>query len=328
MKPISIVLLCLFAMAPFLLMAEVRSNALTAALSLRSHYDAVIDNALSDTADRLAASVTGHGYSDVEAIHVDADLAVEEFLDALADGLGAETASARARIAGKVPVMVVALHDSAVLYALLPVPDEEGQARFRHVCFPEVPYVWNDTKNACLIGFTMSSEVRVFDRETGETDVLSWQEAQVGGTQLFASEEDFVALRLRTLRDVVTGLMENGLQLSQPEGQHGSFDLPAAQDAAFRNGIRDVGMFAFLQGLPVGSEKTYQTFAFGGGRIVRRKPVTGWSNQGRRIYCRADCDDLLQAMGVPGFEMNDLRYFANPEEAASEGYAPCSLCRP
>lgn len=339
MKPLSIALLCLFILAPFLLMMEVRCDALMAAHSLRAHYDMVLDNAISDAADQMALHASETGYADASELRLASDLAVERFFASLCDGMGANTAVSRDRLRTHVPVIVVATREEALLYMPQSVEADDGSATRQYLCLHAAPYALQVGEGSPLVLFTMGSGIHVLSRETGESGHADWHAFSENGQRrdnigtletlpLFESVEEFESRRLKTIRDVVTQQLDTGLRLFSDTQSNGQFDLPASKAAAFRNAVSDVGLFAFVQGLPVGSEQTYQTFAFGGGRVVKREPVTGWAVGEDKRYCAPDCPLLLEHMAGGTLTPDDFRYFSSPREAAAEGYKACSGCRP
>ena len=339
MKPLSIALLCLFILAPFLLMMEVRCDALMAAHSLRAHYDMVLDNAISDAADQMALHASEAGYADASALRIASNMAVERFFASLCDGMGANTQGSRDRLRAHVPVIVVASREEALLYMPRSVEAGDGAGTQQYLCLYAVPYAFQVDEDSPLVLFTMGSGIHVLNRETGESGHADWHAFGENGQMrehtdtlgmipLFESVATYESRRLKTIRDVVTQQLDTGLRLLSATQPTGQFDLPASKAAAFRNAVSDVGLFAFVQGLPVGTEQAYQTFAFGGGRVVRREPVTGWVLGEDKRYCAPDCPLLMEHMAAGTLPLDDIRYFSSPREAAAEGYRPCSCCHP
>lgn len=340
MKPLSLAILCLFILAPFLIMTRIRCDALAATQSLRAHYDAVLDTAVSDASESLAWQMTGSGYADPVGDPLSEALAVETFFSSLGDGLGITGEASMDRLRSRVPVVVVAGRTQANLYLVCPSMTEGESGHSRHVCLQSVPYAWERAPGELLVMFTMGDEIRVVNQLSGNPTTGHWQMYSSDGqmstgenvsvvSRLFQSEEAFTGHKLRVIRDVVRSLLEKGILLSTRQEEMGTLLLPTSQDAAFRNAIADVGIFAFVRGLPVGSSREYQTYAFGGGRVVCREPVTGWENAGRKVYCSPACPVLRAALGAPPEgEAERFSYYSTPAEAAEQGYAPCVHCRP
>ena len=328
MKPLSIALLCLFVMTPFLVMADIRCDAVTAAQTLRTHYDQILDTAVSDAAQQMALQYTrdaqaGTVVADGEPV---SDLSVEAFFTAFCDGMGANTQTARERLRIHVPVIVVASRDSARLYMPRAVRSAEGKTACRHVCVNIMPYPYSYGMGDRTILFTTGTDIYMGDPLQGVGWTTHWQDAPVG--ERFADEATFEAARLRALRDTVACQLEMGLALAATSDVAGRFDLPAGRSAAFRNAVSDGGLFVFVEGLPVGSTESYQTFAFGGARVAAREPVVGWHSASAAWYCTEDCGELLARLGKGLIQPDDLRHFSNKEEAASEGFRPCPFCCP
>ena len=342
MKPLSIVLLCLFVMAPFLLMMEIRCDSLTAVQSLRTHYDSVLDNAISDAAQQLANHSAAADYGNDNDMDFDADLAVEMFFSSLCNGLGAQSQEAQDRLRERVPVVVVALRDQALLYLVRKTENHTLGSQYRHACVQVVPYMQMAPETEPLVLFSMGPEVRIMSRINGAAYLGDWHQFDEDGLlyeesdtadiatrkpMLFETEATFSASRMRAVRDAITRQLETGIAVTTRTDATGILNLPVIKDASFRNAVTGVGLFAFVKGLPVGTQQEYQTLAFGGGRVVHREPVTGWEQSGQRRYCSPDCAELLEALEQM-LIVDTVRYFSNSHEAALEGYMPCSHCRP
>ena len=357
MKPISLAILCLFAMAPFLLMTDIRSDSLAKSLELRAYYDTAIDNAISDAAWTMAGSVRdGAGYGSAGGLQVEEEAAVSAFYETLAAGLGAlGIPSAEARVRSHVPVLLTVGKESAVLRVQAAHLDRNGILVTELVRMPGKPYSWDPGDSRHLVRFTMGTDIQVYDRLDNTLQLDSWTRFAETLPGL-RTEEGFASKRLETVTRVVQSLLEEGMALVMSgssnipatvddvlavTGPHAGvivdlpgggsrfrFDLPKTEDAAFRRAVSDVGMLAFVQGLPVGGDKTYDTFAFGGGRVIRRTQVAGYLWDERFLYCRTDCRLFLERSGQAGFDTDALRFYTAAEEAAAEGYEPCPVCRP
>jgi len=352
MKPISLVFLCLFSMVPFLWMADIRSDVLARSIELRAHYDAAIDNALSDAAQVLAASVSdGRGYAASSGVSGDAGQAVDAFVASLTAGLGASPDEAgKALVRRHVPVIVSVGPDGANLYVCLPVRGVDGVRLYRTVCLPAAPYAWASKDGRHIVRFTLGDNVDV--AETGNNEVTSghWRECG-SAVQELVTEQGFRALRTDVVAGVVRSLLESGLDMVEAanapdaplgNGQQGNpadrmvsgrkdgavtrFDLPDIEDATFRRAVSDVGLLAYVHGMPVGYDRTYDTFAFGGARVVRRQAVAGYLWEQRRIYCLDSCPTFTARTGSPGFLSESLQWFADSREAAMAGFMPCPDC--
>ena len=354
MKPISLVFLCLFAMAPFLLMAEIRSDVLARTLELRSHYDAAIDNALSDASQVLALSVSGNnGYAASSGVSGDAGKAVEAFITSLACGLGASAdESGKARVRLHVPVIVSVGPDGAELFSVLPIRGSDGVRLCRTVRLPAVPYAWTSTDGLRIVRFTLGDAIDVAEIGTGVVVSGHWRDMGADLPEL-ATEKGFRSLRTEVVAGVVRSLLESGLEMAAAADAGGPddpmeeagmgalaassvfgldngvttrFDLPNIEDATFRRAVSDVGLLAYVKGMPVGFDRTYDTFAFGGARVVRRQAVAGYMWEQRRIYCRSSCPTYAARSGTSAFQQDSLHWFADSREAAMAGYSACSDC--
>jgi len=359
MKPISLAFLCLIAMAPFLLMAGVRADMLEKGLVLRTQYDAAIDNAISDASWVMAATVQGNaGYAGSRGVITNGDAAIVAFFDSLYAGLGAANIpAAEARVQAHVPVLLLVGNEGASLLVRSRCTDLNGVLVDKTIRLPERPYLSATDVGTGVIRFTLGDVVEVMNPDDGVIHATSWKEM---GEEIpaFSQQESFDEMRLDAVTKVVRELLEAGLEMtSQETGTmpdsaeavlpiHGAaagifshaagiaadgryrFNLPRTDEAEFRRAVSQVGVFAFVQGLPVGGDKTYDTFAFGGGRVTRTAGVVGYLFEGRFLYCEPGCPFYRRIASDAGFDADTIRFFSSAREAAAEGYQACSQCRP
>ncbi len=351
MKPISLAMIALFVFAPFLMLAKIQTDFLQKTLMLRQHYDTAIDNAVSDAAFVLAGSVRMQT-SDTEAHRFEADAqeALVAFFDSLSNGLGAAgDVMSESRVRSHVPVVLAVGYQGLILYTNSQYKDAQGVVVSGPVVFPEKPYIWVPEDGRKPVLFTMGSDVILYN--DGQVSPSSYLKAAALYPE-FSDREQFDTMRLSAIAKTVRDALSQGLSLAAmtPDVLHSSADgleafrqgrvqnlyrtesgsaflqLPTADDAAFRRAVSDVGLLAFVQGLPVGGNKDYSTFAFGGGRVVKRNGVVGYAWDSRLLYCVEDCVEFQKVSADPAFDLNTMVFFAGPEEAALEGYEPCPDC--
>lgn len=327
MKPISLSLLCLFVMSPFLFMADVHVDMLARKVELKAHYDNVVDNAAMDAAHGMAMTVAeGGGYVSTTGIMSNTDYGVEVFFDSLSHGLGIQnTESTEALIRSRVPVLVVVGAEYAVLYVSMFIKDDDGIAKLRTVKLPPRPYSHNLNDENSVVNFTMGETIHVADLDTGELSSSEWYNWN-SNTRLFISKENFVNMRLKAISATVTKLLDDGMILAGFGGGFKFFDLPLTEQASFRRAVSSVGLLAYIKGLPLGSDATYDTYAFGGGRIVKREQIVGYDFETAKVYCVFDCDLYAQRLKESSILADEITIFSSGREAAQNGYNPCLLC--
>ena len=98
------------------------------------------------------------------------------------------------------------------------------------------------------------------------------------------------------------------------------FTLPYITDEEWNNTISDVGVIAFFQGVPLG-EITFNHFAFGGSKLMKRDEIKGVINRDTNIkyYFSDTCMDKID---TSKFTFEET--FMNEREAAKHGYYPLS----
>src|SRR5690606_13235862 len=91
-----------------------------------------------------------------------------------------------------------------------------------------------------------------------------------------------------------------------------TFTLPLISQEDWHNTINDVGVLAFVQGIPMGN-KYYNNYALGGSRIVKKPVYHGIIANGRKYYYSSNaCTSSFSTQEV----------FTTKKEAASNGYIP------
>ena len=297
----------------------------------------------------LAASVTADtGYAASSGFSGDDRKAVDAFIASLAGGLGVSSDEAgRSRVRRHVPVLVSVGPNGAALHVCLPVRGPDGIALYRTVCLPAVPYAWSGSDGKYLVRFTLGEAVDVTELSTGTVSSGHWRLWCEAIPEL-GTDAGFRALRADTVAGVVRGLLESGLAMADDAsattaggdapaladhlgsgnetGVMTRFDLPDIEDATFRRAVSDIGVLAFIRGMPVGYDRTYSTFAFGGARVVRNQTLVGYEWESQRIYCREACQTYQLRTRTPGFATDALQWFTSAREAATTGYRPCSDC--
>ena len=106
------------------------------------------------------------------------------------------------------------------------------------------------------------------------------------------------------------------------------FYLPEIDDAEWINAVDDVSVMAFMQGIPIGTDSYYNSFALGGSRIVKTNYIYGTADN---KYHNSRCSDLSSAFDTDGYPIDGgaiTEMFLNKVDAAKAGFNPCLKCKP
>lgn len=97
-----------------------------------------------------------------------------------------------------------------------------------------------------------------------------------------------------------------------------NFKMPLIPEEEWVNTINDVGIFAFIQGIPVG-DQIYNNYAFGGGRLVKKSSIHGGVDPatGNKYYYQSRCTVPYQPAEI----------FDHKKDAARSGYFPAECVK-
>ncbi|NGZ74502.1 hypothetical protein [Saccharibacillus alkalitolerans] len=291
------------------------------ALRLSGRYNAILKEAVRDAGYVLndtAEQDYQPGYGSKKFFRANKERAVDTFYRSLALNFGAEDDPvALGALAGYIPAIAVIDYDGYFIYATESFVDSSGQTRLKAVWSPKKPYAYSDAEGN-TIQFTLDSFVKSYDKETA-TWIQGFREEIASRTtiKLLQNAETFENVRRRAIVNAVQDDLAYAInrhnQYATRYGIDYVFTLPQVSKEDWDNGIDDIGIAVFLQGIPVG-DRSYNNYAFGSGRLVRSKTVYGAVDpvSGIRYYSREPAE--LPA----GIEET----FESEKEAASSGYFP------
>ncbi|PWK05005.1 hypothetical protein [Tumebacillus permanentifrigoris] len=324
------------------------------ALHLETRYNAAITSAVQDGAQALTFNEKPEfeaGYGSVKKYRANKEAALDTFLHTLYLNFNAEDAVTQGTLMKYIPLVAVVDFDGYYLYE--PKPYFNGtETEYRHVFSEKKPYVYLDA-DGNNIGFTLDDTVQVYDRAHNR-----WEEGRLEDVEKKLNREYYVDSQNALLspamhewvlqRQAGNNLFDNirrttiiqALQqdveteinryntYSQQQGITYTFTLPTIDQEQWNNTVDDIGLLAFIQGIPMG-DKTYNNYALGGSRIVKREALVGVREvitrnpdgtvvYGNRMYSfRESC--------LPQFDMTNYdrtETFTTEKEAASKGYRP------
>lgn len=327
MKIVNFALLFVLIFFPVFRIASIHLDDQHTALRLSSRYDAMLRTAVQDAGYVLndtTAQGDQPGYGSRKFLGTDKERAVETFYRSLALNMGTgDDPAALGALAAYVPAIAVIDYDGYFIYATESFVDSGGQTQLRAVWSPKKPYAYSDAGGS-VIQFTLDRFVKIHDRSR-QIWVQGMREEIASETNvpLLKDADTFESVRRRTILNGIQNDLAHAIhrhnRYAARYGVDYLFTLPQISREEWDNGIDDIGIAAFLQGIPVG-DQAYNHYAFGGGRLVRIKQVYGAADpiSGIRYYSRDRAE-----LPAPNEET-----FGSEREAAQSGYFPIRRPKP
>lgn len=333
MKLISISIIFVIIIFPFLFIAGQQSDILMEDYKLRSYYDNVIDDAIQDAAFVLSQKGTDLSYSDTSNINTTKELAATTFFDCLYhsfDVYGNE--ASMAKVDACVPILIFLERDGFYLYALNSYMGQEGYTIVDHCWYPFMHYIGDELLDRYSVRYRLDEYVYVYDnvdKVLYEGDYESFRDQ----IEYFKDPQMFQNLRLSAVQRSVTDALKNYTEeynrWAKGRSLSVEIELPSVTDADWARAITDEGILVFAQGFPVLKGDSYKHYALGGARVIRKEPLVGYTYRGQMYYCRVQCRYYLNdVINDPTYDPENIIYFSNAYEAAKSGYHPCPCCRP
>lgn len=177
------------------------------------------------------------------------------------------------------------------------------------------PYAYVDSAGNSL-SFTLDQQVLAYDAVSRgwheglrqdirqQTTIPLLQDValfeQVRRTTIVRAIQDELAYRINRYNEIVS---RNGISYT--------FTLPLISDEDWNNTVDDVGVLAFVQGIPMGA-KVYNSYALGGSRILKKPTIIGAKKGTMKVYFRSSC----------GYSYPAEETFSSEQAAARKGYMP------
>ncbi|EHB64578.1 MULTISPECIES: hypothetical protein [Paenibacillus] len=312
---------------PLLLILGFRYESLEDIRYVEMKYTAALRSAVQDGSTNLNRNETQSfeaAYDSKKFMRADKDQAMKAFAQTLYMNMGIEDgdSASQAALWWYIPALVVLDYDGYFIYALQSYTNATGEEEMRHQWTPKLPYAWSDGEGNS-VQFTLDSFVRVYESSSSRW-YAGWRHELAGqsGVSLLQNEETFEHIRRITIVNAVQDRLAYYIQRHNESalrnGMTYIFTLPVISQEEWVNTIDDVGMLAFVQGIPLG-DRYYNNYAIGGARLVK-SPVYfgGVDERGLKYYFRDDCSFPFQVEET----------FSHPKEAAAAGYRERSCRNP
>ncbi|OZB95095.1 hypothetical protein [Paenibacillus sp. XY044] len=262
------------------------------------------------------------GYSSAKFFKADKELALDAFYRSLYANLGIEgDEAAQQTLDGYIPAIMVVDYDGYWVYSEVEYLGVDGEVYAKHLWQPKKPYSYSD-KAGNLIHFTLDNVMEAYDAASGTwTRGLQRELGPTSSIPLLQDGERFEQVRRTTIVQAIENDLANNInrhnEFAARNGISYVFTLPLISREEWNNSIDDIGIMAFIQGIPVG-DQALNNYALGSGRLVKSAVIRAGvdSRTGIHYYSRGDCADDLEV----------LETFTSPKEAAANGYfeKPCT----
>ncbi len=293
-------------------------------LELVTYYDGALRTAVQDAGVALVANerqMMGDEikYDSEKKIKLNKEEAIEAFYRTLYLNFGiVEDKLAQDLLRRYIPAAAIVEYDGLWVFSDEEYSKENGMVAMQQVWHGKKPFVYTDA-NGNSLSFTLDDFVYAYVAdekkwyEGKREDVHRWTDEVI---PLLRDENLFDQVRRLTIVQVIQSELEHFInrhnEYVRRLGISYTFTLPTISQEEWNNTIDDTSFIAFLQGVPAGTN-SYNNYAFGGGRLVRKHDIYGATQNGRKIYYRAGCN-------YPDAQIEEV--FTSEKAAAAKGYHP------
>lgn len=282
---------------------------------LKIRYNRAIDTAVHDAAIALTLGAKFYDeptYQQNKYIAANRNAGIQAFIDSISLNFNVRGDSYnKGTLLHYIPALIIVEYDGFSVSAW-----DEYNGKLQYVLFPKKPYAYEDGQGN-LFNFTLGDDITLYTKAnnqwfTGKKNDLY---QVTSGVQLL-NQPNFDNIRRQTIISTLTKSLEYYIN------RHNSyrmrlgityiFTLPTIRDEEWMNTVDDIGILAFIQGLPLGLGKSYNNFAFSGSRVMKNKEIWGSEYGGIKYY-------YLHEGSFPGV---NKKLFSSKKEAAIEGYMP------
>lgn len=265
------------------------------------------------------------GYQSDKYFRADKQLALQVFMQTLYLNLDIEDdPAAQEALKLYVPAVVIVDYDGYYVYAADDYVDSQGMQRSEYLWSAKKPYAYSDSSGNS-IHFTLDQRIEAFDIGSRQwIQGLRAEAAAQSSIPLLHNSELFEQVRRATIvnsiQDDLAYMINRHNEVAARNGISYTFTLPSIPEEEWNNSIQDIGVMAFIQGIPVG-DQYINDYALGGGRLVRTPDIYAAVDDvtGIKYYYRESC------AAVYNYRVEEIYYSA--KEAAANGYfeKDCSL---
>lgn len=256
------------------------------------------------------------GYGSSKFFKAEKDLALAAFYRTMYINLGIEDDTLSQEVLNNyVPAVVVIDYDGYDVYAIDEYTEPDGQTIVKHLWRPKKPYAYSD-KEGNIIRFTLDNYTEAYDAEAGQWFRGMQRELKESTFIPLLQDSDLFEQKRRTtivndIENDLANVINRHNEFAARNGISYEFTLPVISQEEWNNSIDDIGIMAFIQGIPIGDQRL-NNYALGGGRLVKSPMIHAGTDPttGIRYYYRSGCMISLE----------NVETYSSPKEAAAHGY--------
>ncbi|MHA0855268.1 hypothetical protein [Paenibacillus sp. CMAA1364] len=283
-------------------------------------YNRAIDTATQDAAKALLTNSEHQdemNYEVVKKMKINKEDAVQAFFHTMYLNFGVfHDVDGQGVLKSYVPAIVIVGYDGYYLYSWDEYTNAAGEKELQHVWSPKKPYSYSDSYGNTF-AFTLDDYVIVNRNE--DNSWLKGFRSEISthaNIPLLDHADTYDQVRRTAIVNTIQQDLEYQInQYNNYTKRYGvayTFTLPLISQEEWHNTIDDVGVLAFIQGIPLGG-KYYNNYALGGSRVVKQQQYHGIMANGRKYYySRKACSSSFTTVEV----------FTSERDAAANGYIP------
>ncbi|MED4599652.1 hypothetical protein P9314_02900 [Paenibacillus validus] len=304
---------------PFATVNRIEVETQRKALLTELRYNAALNAAVDDAARTLTVNANQQRetqYESAKRVALNKDEAIAAFYRTLYTNFGiADDPIAQGVLNRYIPAVVVIGYDGFYIYAEDEWTGTDGNTERKPVWGAKKPYAYADLSGNSL-SFTLDDFVLAYDAGS-----RSWHEGlrvdvrQQTNIALLKDAERFEQVRrstiVRAIEDELAYRINKHNESVSRFGLSYTFTLPTISQEEWHNTVDDVGVLAFIQGIPMGG-KFYNNYALGGSRVLKKPEIVGARKGSMKVYYHTTC----------GFSYPVEETFSSEKAAALKGYMP------
>lgn len=271
---------------------------------LEMNYTAALRTAVQDGGRVLSMNEQQElesGYISSKLFRADKELALNIFLRTMYINMDIEDDPiAQSVLQWYIPAIVVMDYDGYYIYTMGEYKDGAGTTIQKPMWTTKKPYSYSD-RNGNSIHFTLDQVVEAFDSNSGKWLQGRQEEIKNSTTiPLLQDNQLFEQVRrtaiVNTIQDDLSVYIQLHNDIATRNGISYLFTLPTISQEEWNNTVNDIGMMAFVQGIPVG-DQFYNNYALGGGRLVKVPDIHAGiePRTGIKYYYRGSCTFPIQS---------------------------------
>jgi hypothetical protein len=325
MKMIKYSMFFLFIIIPFFFIGFTQDRLAYEGKRIKSQYEKYLNTAIEDASVALLYYSDYEKSKDLQEVDSHLEEVIDTFYTSLFFQMGikdydqGESHYRQALVKSYIPVLMIIDYDGFYIYTMTEYTGEDGYIYMKPMLLPKRYFTM--LKDDLVIHLHLDHYVKIYNPKTKE---------QVEGTYEILSKEypllndlDFDNIKKQYIINLIEENLNYYIQAhNQYAKQYGivyDFYLPRLTQQEWENCISDIGVMAFLQGIPYYKDTYINLYGYQGSRILKRTFYYAYTKEGFKFYCREKCLEYK--------EYAIDKVYDSKKEAAKDGYYPCVECQ-